>query len=195
MTYVSMGGFPKGSLVVERAGDAFDRINHFFGLLGQVGGAASLDYNEDAASAQRTPIEECLREIQETISNVSMHLPEGFAGGLNRQFANLLDDDAWEEEDELITPTALRSFILLLIVTSTKRRPGIGTNGEGSITASWSNGENRLVVECLSCGKISAILARRMGNDEMERAAFGPMQTERLPHIIAPFSPEVWFDG
>lgn len=192
MTYVDMGGFLRGPL---DSGQAYDTINRFFGLLGQVGGAASIVSQTDSTSAHRTPLEERLRLIQETISDVSMHLPNGFANGLNRQFANLMDDDAWEDDDELISPSALTAFIMMLLCTGTKRRPGIGTNGRGSITASWTEGTNRLTVECLPTRSVSLVLSRRADSGEIERAAFGPMRPERVRDILAPFDPEVWFDG
>lgn len=192
MTYVSTGDFPRGPLV---SGRAYDRINRFFGLLGQVGGAGQIETQESPASSHLSPLEERLRFIQDTISEISMHLPQGFAAGLNRQFANLMDEDAWEDEDELISPHALAAFILALLYTKTNRRPGIGTNGRGSITASWTEGDNRLTIECLPTERVRLILSRRGDDGEIERAAFDPMRPERVSDVLVPFHPEVWFDG
>ena len=123
-----------------------------------------------------------------------MHLPSGFAAGLSQQFANLMNDNAWEEEDELIGSEAVTAFLLVLIYTVTKRRPGIGTNGQGSITASWTVGANRLTIECLPTGRVSFVLSRETVEGDVERAAFGPIRPDRILNLLAPFGPGVWFD-
>ena len=192
MTYIDTTGFPREPLVPGRAHHA---INRFFGLLGQVGGAANVESSATPASPQITEFEENLRLLQETISEVSMHLPTGFARGLNRQFANLLDDEAWEDEDEFISLHSLTAFIMVLVSASPARRPGIGTNGKGSITASWTRGVNRLTVECLPSGRLNVMMSRQVDGDEPERAAFTSIRPSRLPEIVQPFGPEIWFDG
>ena len=178
MTYIDTTGFPREPLVPGRAHHA---INRFFGLLGQVGGAATVARTATHASPQ--------------IAEVAMHLPTGVARGLNRQFANLLDDEAWEDEDEFISLHSLTAFIMVLVSASPARRPGIGTNGKGSITASWTRGVNRLTVECLPSGRLNVMMSRQVDGDEPERAAFTSIRPSRLPEIVQPFGPEIWFDG
>ncbi|SEK85926.1 hypothetical protein SAMN05443999_102416 [Roseovarius azorensis] len=192
MTYVDTGILPRGTL---EPGRAYDNINHFFGQLGQVVGASRGEAQDSRSSPDLTPLEKHLRFVQDAISKVSMHLPRGFAVGLNRQFANMMDEDAWEDDDDLVSPDALTAFIDTLRHTRTKRRPGIGTNGRGSVTASWSVGDNRLIIECLPSGKVSMVLSRRLDDGEIERAAFDPTRPERVRDVLAPFNPEVWFDG
>ncbi|UWR30184.1 hypothetical protein K3758_01160 [Sulfitobacter sp. W002] len=170
---------------------SYDGVNRFFGGLTQVAtNVAGL-----SAASLRSPTEERLRQIQGKISDISMHLPRGFAAGLNRQFANLMDEDAWEDEDELISLKALNAFLIVLLCTRTRRRPGIGTNGEGSITAAWTVDRNRLTIECLSSGRTSIVLSREGRSGEIERAAFGSVRPHRIPSLLAPFAQEVWFDG
>lgn len=190
MTFVDVGAFRRSPLT---AGRASDTINKFFRHLSRVGGAEQIEALELGSSPQLNPAEECLRLIQENISNISMHLPKGFVAGLNRQFANMMDDDAWESDDELIGRTAINSFLQTLLSTHTKRRPGIGTNGRGSITATWTEGDNRLTIECLASGKISVVLSRKQVTGEIERAAFGPTRPDRIRDLLAPFDPEIWF--
>ena len=191
MTYVDTMDFPRGPLI---PGKAHDRINGFFGRLGTAVDSDYLDTETLLASAARNPVEDRLKLIQETISEVSMHLPAGFARGLNRQFANLMDDDAWEDDDKLISTEALSTFLLTLVLTQTNRRPGIGTNGHGSVTAAWTDDGNRLTIECLPSGNASLVLSRLRDGGEVERAAFGQISPARLCEILAPFKPEVWFD-
>lgn len=192
MTHVETDIFSRGLL---KPGRAYDIINGGVAWLKQAGGATRIEALDTTTSPDLSPLETRLRSVQETISDVSMHLPKGFAPGLNRQFANMMDEDAWEDEDELVSPAALTAFIQTLIQTGTKRRPGIGTNGRGSVTASWSAGDNRLIMECLPTGKVSMVLSRRMDSGEIERASFNPTRPERVRDVLAPFDPEVWFDG
>ena len=180
-------------LLIE--GRAHEKINRFFRLLGRVGGADQIEAGDFSSTPHLNALEERLRLVQDRISEISMHLPTGFAAGLNRQFANLMDDDAWEDDDELVSPEAVTAFILTLLSTRTKRRPGIGTNGRGSITGSWTNGDNRLTIECLPNERVRLILSRRRDNGDVERAAFEEMRPERIRAVLAPFNPEVWFDS
>lgn len=192
MTFVDTSNLTRKPLV---AGGAFDRINSFFGRLGHAAvGQEYLDIEAAPAASSASPVEQQLSIIQDTISDVSMHLPNGFAPGLNRQFANLMDEDAWEDDDELIGLEALSTLLMAIIHTKTSKRPSIGTNGRGSITAAWANGENRLMIECLPSGKAAGVLSRRMG-DDLERTAFDPVRTDRLPIVLAAYEPGVWFDG
>lgn len=192
MTYVDVSAIPNGPLV---AGQAFDVINRIFVSFGQTRGADSVEGRCHSTLPDLSPIEENLRKVQHSISKISMHLPAGFSRGLNRQFANMMDEEAWEQDDEFIGQPALNTFIQLLLRTQTRRRPGIGTNGRGSITASWSVGNNRLVVECLPSDKVSMVLTRERQNGDVERAAFGSVHPRRAREILTPFNPEVWFDG
>lgn len=192
MTYVDVSAFSRGPLV---AGQAVDVINRIFGSLGQVRGADSIEGAGYSTLSGLRAQEKNLREVQDSISKISMHLPKGFASGLNRQFANLFDEDAWEEEDELIGHKAASAFSQFLIATGTNTRPGIGTDGRGSITASWSAGKNRLIVECLPTGKVSLIVSRDGQKGEIERIASGPLNLERATKMLNSFDPGVWFDG
>ena len=191
MTYVNHGPLDGEPLI---SGRAYDKINHSFEQLRRrVGGAKQIEAQVPSAAPRLKPLEERLRFVQDAISDISMHLPKGFAAGLNRQFANLMDDDAWEDDDELISPEALTAFIRTLLSSQTNRRPGIGTNGRGSITASWTDGDSRLTIECLATGLVSLVLSRKGENGEVERAAFGPVRPKRVREILAPFSSEIWF--
>jgi hypothetical protein len=103
-----------------------------------------------------TPREMRLNEIQRIISDHSSLLPKGFAADLNEQFAAMMADDAWEDDDELPSLTALRAFVSALIEWPTDCRPGIGTNGRGSITAYYRVGGVRHTYDFLPSGRVGA---------------------------------------
>lgn len=116
-------------------------------------------------------------------------------GGLERQFAALMADDAWEDGDDPLSAEVFNTLYSILHSIGVNHCPGIGTNGQGSITAAWTEGENRLTIECLPSGKASLVLSRVMLGGEVERASFGPMCPERVGEVLAPFNPEIWFDN
>ena len=94
-----------------------------------------------------------LEEIQQIISDHSSQLPEGGAERLCEQFAKMMAEDAWEDGDELPSFVALNAFLRML--TATKAMPGIGSNGRGSITAFYQDGDMRHTVDFLPTGGIS----------------------------------------
>lgn len=188
MTFVDTVNFPGGPL-------EFFARDGFFKRLGRSVSTQHLSESTNSTTATRSPVGERLRLIQDAISDVSMHLPSGFARGLNRQFANLMDEDAWEHTDELISLEALSAFLVTLVRTNTTKRPGIGTNGIGSVTAAWTEGQNRLTIEFLPCGRASVIVTRFLQTDEPVRSAFAPMRPDLICTMLAPFAPEVWFDS
>lgn len=146
----------------------------------------------DRTRSEVTPRERRLEEFQRLIYGISMHLPKGFAVGLNNQFANMMADDAWEDDDELPSMDSLKAFLRMLFLTKATQRPGIGTNGRGSITAFWRVGENRLTIDCLPSGNTRWVLTRVNANREVERAA-GECHPNRLSEVLKVYEPEVWF--
>lgn len=98
-----------------------------------------------------------LDEIQRMISDHSSQLPEGGAERLSGQFANMMADDAWEDDYELPSLVALGVFLVWLErnVLMWAQGFGIGSNGRGSITAFWREGEVRHTVDFLPRGGIS----------------------------------------
>jgi hypothetical protein len=89
-----------------------------------------------------------LEEIQRIISARSSQFPEGCAERLSGQFARMMADDAWKNDDELPSLIALEEFLSLLErdLLLWARNFGIGTDGCGSITAFWREGDVRYTV-------------------------------------------------
>jgi hypothetical protein len=190
MTFVDNGHFRYDG---PRFSDAmYDVVNSWIVRPPRTIRGEQITAQQVSASYHRTSPEQRLVDFQSAISDVSMHLPTGFATGLNRQFANMFDDDAWEAGDELPVVETLRTFLTILIQTNTQRRPGIGTNGRGSITAAWTEGDNRLTVESDAAGRTTWVLTRIRENGGVERAA-GDCLAARLLEVLYPYKPGVWF--
>lgn len=191
MTYID-GGHIGNNLPLE-GGRIHAYLDNLFCRLKGIDQVDYSDSNDQRIFSDRSPVERCLAEIQKTVSSFSMHLPQGFGPGLSKQFANMLDEDAWEEEDELPQLSTLSTFLNMLLWTGAQRRPGIGTNGRGSITAFWRTDGNRLTVDCLPTGEISWVLTASNNEGERERAA-GICTATRLPEVLVPYNPRIWFD-
>jgi hypothetical protein len=190
MTFVDNGHFRYDG---PRFSDAmYDVVNSWIVRPPRTIRGEQITAQQVSASYHRTSPEQRLVDFQSAISDVSMHLPTGFATGLNRQFANMFDDDAWEAGDDLPTLNALNTFLTVLRHLCTQKRPGIGTNGRGSITAFWKEGDNRLTVECYAEGLTKWVLTRIRENGHTERAA-GDCKAARLPICLQPYEPGVWF--
>jgi hypothetical protein len=173
-------------------GAAYNDMNELAAKLRHGVRARLFVLNSGYSSSLRTPLEQRLSKFQTAISDFSMYLPNGFAKGLNRQFANMFDKDAWETDDHLPTLRALQTFLTLLHTTQAERRPGIGTNGRGSITAFWKAGDSRLTVECYSDEQTNWALTRSVGDGKPALAAGECAVTDLHSHLRS-YRPEVWF--
>jgi hypothetical protein len=179
------------------SGRAYDKMNRFISMVfidtsRTVGQARHAQIDSLHISSERTHLEQMLFDFQTNISDFSMYLPNGFAKGLNCQFANMFDKDTWEADDDLPSLGALQTFLTLLHRTHTQRRPGIGTNGRGSITAFWKAGDSRLTVECYEKNSTKWVLTRAVKNESPELAAGECLATNLLSRL-QPYEPEVWF--
>jgi hypothetical protein len=65
----------------------------------------------------------------------------------------MMADDAWEDNDELPSLVAVMAFLQMLIAT--KAMPGIGSNGRGSITAFYRDGDIKHTIDFLPSGDFS----------------------------------------
>jgi hypothetical protein len=105
--------------------------------------------------------EKRLAEIQQIISDHASQLQEGCADRLSVQFANMMAEDAWEDNDELPSLIALTIFLSWLQRGKGVSHPGIGSNGRGSITAFWREGEIRYTYDFLPSGKVVSFFRRK----------------------------------
>jgi hypothetical protein len=122
---------------------------------------------------------------------VAMHLDREWRVSLFRQLDSLLNVESWTDEDQLADDNSFFTFLRMIIFISPARRPGIGLAYNGHIVAAWTTGRNRLTVECLPKDQVRWVLVRFI-DDECERAA-GISHLHRLPEILNPYGPEIWF--
>ena len=134
-------------------------------------------YNALAASKIRT-------------ATVAMHLDQEWRTRFFRQLDNLLAVESWDPED---VPPSEESFTTLLrmMLFIRGRRPGLGATASGNFIATWTEGQDRLTVECKPADQVRWVLIRHL-DDDRESAA-GETTLPRLFDVLAPYEPQRWF--
>jgi hypothetical protein len=124
---------------------------------------------------------------------VAMHLDREWRSSLFRELDGLLDVESWDRDDQLANDSSFFTFLRMIIFVAPARRPGLGLTYSGNMIAAWTAGRNRLTIECLPRDQVRWVLARFV-DDECERAA-GISPVHRIPEVLAPYTPEIWFSN
>lgn len=134
-------------------------------------------YNALAASKIRT-------------ATVAMHLDRDWRLGFFSQLDNLLAVDSWDPDD---VPPSEESFTTLLrmILFLRGRRPGLGATASGNFVATWTEGRDRLTIECKPADQVRWVLIRHLDGDR--ESAAGETTLPRLSDVLAPYEPQRWF--
>ena len=147
--------------------------------------------------ADSTTIEERLFDKRAALkmktAAVAMHLDGEWRNSLFRQLDSLLDVQSWDQSDQLADDASFFTFLRMIIFVRPARRPGIGLGYNGNVVAAWTTGRNRLTIECLPRDQARWVLARFI-DDDCERAA-GISPIHRIPEVLAPYAPEIWFSN
>jgi hypothetical protein len=122
-----------------------------------------------------------------------MHFSTDFRLALTRGIKRLLSDDNWDDEDSMPQEDSFLTLLKCILVLNTKKAPSIGSDGQGSLSATWVAGSNRLTLECYNRDLVFLVLSRDMGAGKAERVA-AHTSVGRLSEVLSPFNPEVWFD-
>lgn len=93
-----------------------------------------------------------LRELVQLVASFSMHLPAGFASNLSKQLSFMMSPDVWDESDRLPALVSLKTLMNIIRLLGILRKPGLGSNGRGSITAFWTSGRNEMTLDFLPDG-------------------------------------------
>lgn len=128
------------------------------------------------------------------LSQLSMHFERDLRLSLARRLKLLLNEENWDDEEQLPSQNAFLTLLRCMLVMGAKASPSIGSNGRGSLSATWIAGGNRITLECGDRDKVSFVLSRKLGDAPTEQAA-GHTTVERLAEILAPYQPEVWFNN
>jgi hypothetical protein len=123
-------------------------------------------------------------------ATVAMHLDQDWRTRFFSQLDNLLAADSWDPED---VPASEASFTTLLrmVLFIRGRRPGLGATAAGNFIATWTEGQDRLTIECKPGDHIRWILIRHLDGDR--ESAAGETTLPRLLEVLAPYDPQRWF--
>jgi hypothetical protein len=124
---------------------------------------------------------------------VAMHIDRDWRNRLFTQLDNLLNADNWEADDTPPTIASFSTLLRMLIYLKLRRRPGLGATSDGHIVAAWTNGGDRLTIECLPDDFVRLSLSVAI-DAERERAA-AVIPVGRLNQVLAPYNPARWFDN
>ncbi len=125
-------------------------------------------------------------------SQVSMHLGRDWLAKLFAQIDSTLDVEEWDPRDPPPQLTTAQTFIRMLLILKVNRKPGMGVSNAGNFVAAWTDGNDRLTVECFADDRVRWVLSRKIGA-EVERAA-GEGKIDRLKDFLAPYKPDIWFE-
>lgn len=134
--------------------------------------------------------EKCITDL----SQLSMHFSTDMRLSLTRRLKNLLSEENWDENDMLPAETAFLTLLRCMLLLNVRRIPSLGTNGKGSLSATWLDGKSRITLECGARDEVAYVLSRPVADGKPERAA-GHTEVARLPKVLEPYDPENWFDN
>lgn len=124
-------------------------------------------------------------------NNFAMHFGRDWQQRFFAQIDAIMDADEWGVGDQIITEPAFTTLLRVLLILRGKRRPGLGVGPNGSIVAAWTNGPNRLTLECRSNDEVRWIISQII--DGKPDTAAGQTTLSHLFQRLAPFNPEQWF--
>lgn len=124
-------------------------------------------------------------------NNFAMHFGRDWQQRFFSQLDAILDADEWDENDQMITVPAFTTLLRILLILRGKRRPGLGVGPNGSIVAAWTNGPNRLTLECRPNDEVRWIISQIV-DGRLDTAA-GQTTLSHLFQRLSPYDPEQWF--
>jgi hypothetical protein len=110
---------------------------------------------------------------------------------LFRQLDSLLDAENWDSADEVTTEASFTTLLRMVLFLG-GRRPGLGVTGTGNFVATWTEGDDRLTIECQPNDHVRWVLVQSL--DGQREIAAGETTARRLPDVLRPYDPpKRWF--
>lgn len=121
-----------------------------------------------------------------------MHLNRKARDRYFKQLDLLHDCDEWFGDEQPLVLESYKGFIRFMLSIDGDTKPSLALFPRGFLLAIWVEGKNRLTVEFLDANRVSWVLSRHDGNTTEHGA--GDNSWSRLPDVIAPYKPSVWFN-
>jgi hypothetical protein len=126
-----------------------------------------------------------------TAKVAAAHLNREERSRLFKQLDSLLDSESWDGAD-VITTEASFTTLLRMILFIQGRRPALGITGSGNFIATWTEGDDRLTIECQPQDHVRWVLVQNL--DGQREIAAGETTVRRLPEVLRPYDPpRRWF--
>jgi hypothetical protein len=110
---------------------------------------------------------------------------------LFKQLDSLLDADSWDSAD-VVTTEASFTTLLRMVLFLKGRQPALGITGSGNFIATWTEGGDRLTIECKPEDRVRWVLVQNL--DGQRESAAGETTARRLPIVLRPYDPpKRWF--
>lgn len=121
----------------------------------------------------------------------SAHFTKPERDRLFKQLDSLFDTENWESSDAISSEASFVTLLRMVLFLG-GRRPALGLTSNGNFIASWTEGRDRLTIECKPNDQVRWVLTQVSG-DERETAA-GETNSVRLPEVFVPYdAPNRWF--
>jgi hypothetical protein len=110
---------------------------------------------------------------------------------LFRQLDSLLDIESWDSADPVPNEASFTTLLRMVLFLQ-GRPPALGITGSGTFLATWTEGDDRLTIECQPEDHVRWVLIQNL--DGQRESAAGETTIRRLPEVLRPYDPpQRWF--
>jgi hypothetical protein len=147
-------------------------------------------------SPDQTPLAQRLFDARATFKMKTATLAAAHFNDVERcrlfkQIDSLLDSESWDSDD-VVTTEASFTTLLRMVLFLGGRRPGLGVTSTGNFIATWTEGDDRLTIECKPDDRVRWVLVQNL--DGQPESAAGETTARRLPEVLSPYDPpKRWF--
>lgn len=173
------------SKVSEQIGRAIARANGNFSRI-SMGGS-----NVHALSLPEALFDALVGFKLKTSRLASAHFTKAERDKLFKQLDSLFDTESWDSSDVIASEASFVTLLRMVLFLG-GRRPALGLTSTGNFIASWTEGNDRLTIECKPNDQVRWVLTQLILGDRETFAS--DTNSVRLPKVFAPYeAPNRWF--
>lgn len=124
-------------------------------------------------------------------SQVANYLSKDFRNKLFHQLDAMHNVDDWDSDDKPVLQASYSLFLKTITFLKPERIPSLGLSHTGNVLTAWITGNNRLILEFLPDGHLKWIVSGTF--DNVTENSSGVTSILRLPKVLAPYYPDIWF--
>lgn len=126
-----------------------------------------------------------------TATVAAAHFNRDERARLFKQLDSLLDAESWDSNDAVATEASFTTLLRMALFLE-GRRPALGITGTGNFIATWTDGDDRLNIECKPEDNVRWVLLQKL--DGQRESGAGETTVRRLPDVLRPYdAPKRWF--